>query len=222
MMRAMLDSLRRPLQFPLLLASVLAAAMIVAIYCVGYTALAGRPESFGEATGWAIANVIPWLLAIEGGKRAPDWAAALLVLAIALAASILLGYALMVSADPLAFEAWRRAPAIAATAGLIALLRSTVGRTEKNGDDIPLLPRQIDWIQAAGNYVELRASGQTVVHRSSISAAERNLASHGFVRIHRSTLVRKDRIARVRPHDVILTDGTHLKIGKRYRATLNS
>ena len=218
----MLDSLRRPLSLPTLFAGIGAGALIVAIYCVGYTTLAGRPESFGEALGWAVANVIPWLVAIEAGKRARDWTFVSLVLAAALIASLCFGYLLAVSSDPVAFEAWRRAPALAATAGLVALLRSEIGRREKNGGEIPLLPRQIDWVQAAGNYVELRASGQTVVHRSSISAAERDLAHHGFVRIHRSTLVRKDRIARVRPHDVILTDGTHLKVGKRYRATLNS
>jgi hypothetical protein len=218
----MLDSLRRPLSLPILVAGIGAGALIVALYCVGYTTLAGRPESFGEALGWALANVIPWLLAIEAGKRASDWTFVLLVLAAALIASLSFGYLFAVSSDPLAFEAWRRAPALAAAAGLVVLLRSEVGRRDRNGGEIPLLPRQIDWIQAAGNYVELRASGQTVVHRSSISAAERDLAHHGFVRIHRSTLVRKDRIARVRPHDVILTDGTHLKVGKRYRATLNS
>ena len=218
----MLDILRRPISLPALIAGVSVAGLAVALYCIGYTALAGRPESLGDALGWSAANIIPWLLAIEGGKRAPDWAAAGLVLVVALFASIGLGYLLGVSADLLAFEAWRRLPALAATGALVALLRSEFGRKEKNGGDIPLLPRQIDWIQAAGNYVELRASGQTVVHRSSISAAERDLANHGFVRIHRSTLVQRSRIARVRPHDVILTDGTHLKIGKRYRATLNS
>lgn len=218
----MLDTLRRPLSLPYLLSGAIAGALLVAVYCLGYTALAGRPETFDNAFGWAIANVLPWLLAIEAGKRAPDWTSTFLVLAAALGGSVLLGYGLGVSDDLLAFEAWRRAPALAATAGLITLLRSEVGRRESNGGAIPLLPRQIDWIQAAGNYVELRASGQTVVHRSSISAAERDLATHGFVRIHRSTLVQRNRIARVRPNDVILTDGTHLKVGKRYRATLNS
>jgi hypothetical protein len=218
----MLDTLRRPLSLPILLGGVVTGALIVALYCVGYTKLAGRPESFGEALGWAVANVIPWLLAIEAGKRASDWTGMSLILVAVLCASLLLGYLFAVSADPLAFEAWRRAPALALTAGLVALLRSEIGRREKNGGEIPLLPRQIDWVQAAGNYVELRASGQTIVHRSSISAAERDLSHHGFVRIHRSTLVRKDRIARVRPNDVILTDGTHLKVGKRYRATLDS
>jgi hypothetical protein len=218
----MLDTLRRPLPLPVLIGGVTAAALIVALYCIGYTTLAGRPETLGAALGWSLANIIPWLLAIEGGKRAANVAVVGAVLGIALTTSIGLGYLLSVSADPLGFEFWRRLPALAAVAGLVTLLRSQVGRRDKANADIPLLPRQIDWIQAAGNYVELRASGQTVVHRSSISAAERDLATHGFVRIHRSTLVQRDRIARVRPHDVILTDGTHLKVGKRYRATLNS
>lgn len=73
---------------------------------------------------------------------------------------------------------------------------------------------------AAGNYVEIRAAGRTRVERTSLAAVERRLARHGFVRIHRSTLVRRDRIARVRPADVILADGTSLKTGKRYRAGL--
>jgi DNA-binding LytR/AlgR family response regulator len=76
-------------------------------------------------------------------------------------------------------------------------------------------------VQAAGNYIELRVGDRTVVHRASISAAERDLVDHGFVRIHRSTLVRRDRIARIRPEDVVLTDGTHLKVGKRFRSQLS-
>lgn len=218
----MLDTLRRPLPLPILAAAVLAGAMLVALYCLGYTALAGRPESFSSALSWAVANICPWLLAIEGAKRAIDLPTSIAGLVMALIGSIGLGYLLGVSSDPLPFELWRRVPALAATGALVALLRSPIGRRHKGEGDIPLLPRQIDWIQAAGNYVELRANGRTIVHRGSISAAERDLAGHGFIRIHRSTLVRRERIARVRPTDVILADGTHLKIGKRYRATLSA
>ena len=78
----------------------------------------------------------------------------------------------------------------------------------------------VDWVSAAGNYVELRAGHRTIVHRSSIAAVESELSPHGFVRIHRSLLVRRDRIAKVRPQDIILHDGTHLKVGKRYRTAL--
>ena len=218
----MLDTLRRPLPPRLLIGGIAAVALVVAFYCVGYTSLAGRPESIGNALGWAVANVSPWLLAIEAGKRAAAWTASLAILAAALLMSIALGYLLAVSNDAIAFEAIRRLPALAGSAALVALLRSPLGSKDRTEAAIPLLPRQIDWVQAAGNYVELRANGHTVVHRSSISAAERDLADHGFVRIHRSTLVRRDRIARIRPHDVILADGTHLKVGKRYRAALGA
>ena len=215
----MLEALRRPLSWPHLAGGVIAATLVVALYCLAYTALAGRPETLAESLAWAVANVSPWLVAIEAAQRAPAWPQAAVTLAIALIASLALGYLLAVSHDTLGFEIIRRAPALAASAALVALIRSGLGH-RRSAADLPLLPRQIDWVRAAGNYVELRADGRTVVHRSSIGAAEQALAGHGFVRIHRSTLVRRDRIARVRPQDVILRDGTHLKVGNRYRAAL--
>ncbi len=216
----MLDALRRPAPLPIVVAGTAAAALLVAIYCIAYSALAGRPEGLAESFAWALANVCPWLVAIEVGKRAPNWLAVAAAIAAAMLASLLLGYALRVSDDGLAFEILRRLPALLAVAALTALLRSGVGRRRHRSPELPLLPRQIDWVRAAGNYIELRAAGRTIVHRSSIGAAERDLAGHGFVRIHRSTLVRRDRIARVRPQDVVLVDGTHLKVGKRYRAAI--
>jgi hypothetical protein len=216
----MLDQLRRPISMTAFAIGAGATAFLVAAYCLAYTALAGRPESLGQALGWAIANVCPWLIAIEAGKRAPGGRDAAVFLAGALTFSLMLGYALDVSEGPIGFEALRRLPALGLSAAAILLLRSRLGRPAGTGSAFPLLPRQIDWVRAAGNYIELRAGGRTIVHRSSIAAAEHDLARHGFVRIHRSTLVRRDRIARVRPEDVVMVDGTHLKVGKRYRTSL--
>ena len=216
----MLDALRRPLPLPALAAAVAAAAFVVAAYCIAYTALAGRPETPAQALAWAVANICPWLVAIEGGKRATNLPEAGGILAAAFVGSVALGYLLDSNNQPVFFEVIRRLPALIASGAAIGLLRSQIGRQSQESGEIPLLPRQIDWVRAAGNYIELRTGQRTIIHRSSITAAERNLAEHGFVRIHRSTLVRRDRIARVRPQDVILTDGTHLKVGKRYRATL--
>lgn len=217
----MLQALRRPIPNRLLLVWSAAATFAVALYCIAYTYYAGSAENLGDALGWAIANVLPWLFAIEAGKRAPTWKAAAAVLLAAAGVSIMLGYLLTVSADGAAFEMVRRLPPLAFSAALIAILRSGVGGSGAT-DTIPLLPGQIDWVRAAGNYVELRAGGRTIVHRLPIGEAERSLAAHGFVRIHRSILVRRDRIARIRPNDVVLSDGTHLKIGKRYRSRLNT
>jgi hypothetical protein len=217
----MLDALRRPVAPGTLLALTAAAAAAVALYCLAYTALAGRPETLQESLAWAIVNICPWLPALEAAKRAERWTGAMAALFMGATASILLGELLGTGQEGLWFEAVRRLPALGVAFGIAALLRSPIAQRATSTGELPLLPRQIEWVRAAGNYVELRASGRTIVHRSSISAAERDLSGHGFVRIHRSTLVRRDRIARVRPADVVLADGTHLKVGKRYRASLH-
>jgi DNA-binding LytR/AlgR family response regulator len=208
-----------PLQAALAVAGVSAA---VALYCVGYAALSGQSESLFSAGGWALANVAPWLVALEALKRRRDWQVSLAILAAAAVASVLLG-ALLLDTAINGFELWRRVPALAAVA-LVAFAMARL-RTKREADDaaaadLPLPTARIDWVQAAGNYVELKSGDRTILHRTTLSAAERALADHGFVRIHRSILVRRDRIERVRTLDVVLSDGTHLKIGKRFRAKL--
>jgi hypothetical protein len=214
-------AIREPLQPLELILLTCGVAVAVAAYCVGYAALAGRPETAGESLAWALVNVAPWVPALELAKRARGAPGVAGAIAAGFAVSLGLG----VLTDPAAqigFEAWRRVPALAAAALLALALKWNQARADRSAEHLPLLPRQIDWVQAAGNYIELRAGGRTIVHRTSISAAERNLSGHGFVRIHRSTLVRRDRIARVRPEDVVLTDGTHLKVGKRFRSQLSA
>lgn len=216
----MLALLRRPLPPIHFIGLLVGSALAVALYCIGYNALTGRSESLATALGWALANICPWIVAIELGKRAPAMAGAVLILLAAAIASVLIGYATGASAGTIGFELWRRLPSLALSAGTIALLRSQIGSGQQAAAMLPIAPAHVEWVRAAGNYVEIRTHGRTIVHRTSIGAAERHLRPHGFVRIHRSTLVRRDRIARIRPQDVVLTDGTHLKVGKRFRSEL--
>jgi DNA-binding LytR/AlgR family response regulator len=127
---------------------------------------------------------------------------------------------LLAQESSLPFELLRRLPGIAAVAGLLAAGAMWGRRGFAKAADLPMPPTQVDWVAAAGNYVELHCGGRTILHRASLSQVETELARHGFVRVHRSTLVRRDRIARVRPLDVILEDGTSLRTGNRYRAAL--
>ncbi len=80
---------------------------------------------------------------------------------------------------------------------------------------------EIDWITAAGNYVELRWRDRTLLHRATLSAVEERLGP-GFIRIHRGRLVRRAAIRRIetdRSGDftVTLADGTSLRGSRRYR-----
>ncbi len=83
----------------------------------------------------------------------------------------------------------------------------------------------IDWIEAADNYVVLHASGRTHVLRETLSRLEQRLRPEEFVRIHRSTIVRLDRVVRLDSasrgdYDVTLRDGTRLTLSRTCRAKL--
>lgn len=82
----------------------------------------------------------------------------------------------------------------------------------------------IDWVRAAGNYVEIRVTGRSMLKRMTMAQAEQALAGKAFVRIHRSMLVNRQRIAGLdrcdRPRHVKLTDGSTVRVGEAYRANL--
>ena len=201
---------------------VLGVSLAVAIYCLGYSTFAGRSETFASASAWALVNVAPWLVALEVLKRQTCRRRILMTLFAAMVASVLLG-ALLLGAEVTRFEMWRRVPALAIVAlAAFALfrLKARSKAAEASAQMLPVPPSRIDWIRAAGNYVELKSGDRIILHRTTLNAAERALAAEGFVRIHRSILVRRDCVERVRSEDVVLSDGTHLKIGKRFRSAI--
>lgn len=210
------------------LQAVLAAAALVlltGLYCVAYTHYAGGSETLGAALAWGVANLLPWFLAFELGKRLPGWPGRAALLGAALLASLALQQILLGGLGALGFELLRRLPGLALAAGLLAaprLAEALPGRATTGGCAVASKLDRVDWIRAAGNYVELHGNGRTRVERAALSALESELAPHGFVRVHRSLLVRRDRIVRLRPQDVVMADGTILKMGKRYRSRLQA
>lgn len=81
---------------------------------------------------------------------------------------------------------------------------------------------EIDWIEAAGVYVQVHASGKTWLHRISLSELESRLDPRRFLRIHRSTMVNRQRVRELYPHShgdflVLLDDGTELRLSRGYR-----
>lgn len=84
----------------------------------------------------------------------------------------------------------------------------------------------VDWIGASGNYVMIHAGKKQWLLRETISSMDKRLASFGFVRVHRSTLVNADRITEVRTLEsgelsVLLSDGMALKLSRHYREALD-
>ncbi len=83
----------------------------------------------------------------------------------------------------------------------------------------------IEWLEAAGNYVALHvAGGRTHLLHETMAALEAKLDPARFVRIHRSTMVRIDRIKELLPHFngeyvVLLHDQTRLKLSRSHLDT---
>jgi len=91
--------------------------------------------------------------------------------------------------------------------------------------DVYIDIEEIDWASAAGDYVTLHVGSKTWLMRATFATVAQQLASHGFVRIHRSFLVNADRISELEHLDsgdsrVRLRDGTVLRMSRTYRDAL--
>jgi two-component system LytT family response regulator len=79
----------------------------------------------------------------------------------------------------------------------------------------------IDWIGAAGNYLELHVGRETHLVRERISRMEQKLDPEKFARIHRSTIVNLDRVKTLKhlfsgDHLTILRDDTKLNMSRTF------
>jgi two-component system LytT family response regulator len=84
---------------------------------------------------------------------------------------------------------------------------------------------ELDWIEAAGNYVRLHSGAEEYLYRETLSRMEAALDPARFVRIHRSSIVNVDRIKELHPlfrgdYTVVLRDGRELTLSKSYRERL--
>ena len=85
---------------------------------------------------------------------------------------------------------------------------------------------EIDWVEAADNYVNLHVGAESHLHRETMAALEARLPADKFMRISRSTMVNIERIKELQPmfhgeYTVLLRNGTRLTLSRGYREKLN-
>jgi two-component system, LytTR family, response regulator len=88
-----------------------------------------------------------------------------------------------------------------------------------------LRTEQIDWIEAADNYVNLHCNAETHTVRETMNALEKTLDPRKFLRIHRSAIVNLDRVKALQPwfrgdYRVVLSTGATLTLSRGYRKNL--
>jgi two-component system, LytTR family, response regulator len=79
--------------------------------------------------------------------------------------------------------------------------------------------RDLDWIEAEGNYLRLHGGPTSYLIRGNMNDMEAKLDPDKFMRIHRSTIVNLQRIREVQPwfhghHRVVLNNGQELKLSR--------
>jgi len=84
---------------------------------------------------------------------------------------------------------------------------------------------EIDWIEAAGNYVKLHLGAESHLFRETMNALESRLDADLFFRIHRSHIINIERVKELQPwfngeYVVFLKNGTRLTLSRGYREKL--
>lgn len=82
---------------------------------------------------------------------------------------------------------------------------------------------EIDWIEAAGNYVQLWIGRHSYFLRESLNLWEERVREHGFIRVHRRALVRLDEVRELKRNSdgmlvAVLGCGTQIPISRRRSA----
>jgi two-component system LytT family response regulator len=85
----------------------------------------------------------------------------------------------------------------------------------------------IDWVDAAGDYMCVHALGETHIIRITLGELMQKLDDKLFVRIHRSTIVNVKRVASITPLPkggslLELTGGETLKVSRNYRESIRN
>jgi two-component system, LytTR family, response regulator len=100
--------------------------------------------------------------------------------------------------------------------GLERLVVRTSGRIYFVGAD------EIDWIEAADNYVKLHVGGKSHLIHETLTSLEQKLDPGTFTRIHRSKIINTVKIRELQPlfhgeYLLVLTSGERLTSGRSYR-----
>jgi len=101
----------------------------------------------------------------------------------------------------------------------------------KDGARVHIIPiERLDYAEAQDDYVSLHSQGKAYLKEQTISSLEAALDPERFVRIHRSTIVNLERVAKIEPYAkdsrvAVLSDGAQLPVSRagyeRLRALLD-
>jgi two-component system, LytTR family, response regulator len=114
---------------------------------------------------------------------------------------------------------------------LLSLLRHVNTDSDRlvvrcGGKVVFLRSSEIEWIEAAANYIKLYSQQRVFTVREKISSLEEALPAGKFLRIHRSVIVNLSMVQEIQPCGggefvVVLRSGRELPLGRTYRSKID-
>lgn len=95
------------------------------------------------------------------------------------------------------------------------------------GEHIRISQDDIIRIQAERDYVRIHVNGAQYLYHETLTALEQSLSPEDFIRIHRSSIVRRNAVARIKAAPfaaliAVMKDGTEIRIGRTYANIVRS
>lgn len=95
------------------------------------------------------------------------------------------------------------------------------------GEYLRIAPEAIIRFQADRDYVRIHVSDADYLYQENLASLERRLDPADFTRIHRSTIVRRSAIARIKMAPfaaliAVLSDGSEVRVGRTYAAAIRA
>ena len=93
----------------------------------------------------------------------------------------------------------------------------------KDSGEITRVPvNQIEWVDAAGDYMCIHAAGETFILRRTMKELEQELNPNRFQRVHRSAIVNIDQVEKLctrhnGEYHLVLKNGQNLKVSRSYK-----
>jgi len=96
---------------------------------------------------------------------------------------------------------------------------------KKLGREFLIKVDDVEWIEAAGNYVNLHVGGRLYPLRETMNSIEQRLIGQGFARVHRSAIVNLERVTQIVPYasgdaHALLQSQQQVAVSRRYRKQL--
>lgn len=98
---------------------------------------------------------------------------------------------------------------------------------QRRGENVRIDLGQVDRVQSEGEYVRIFHGAASYLHREPISSLIERFDAGRFVRIHRSHIVNRDRVASIRRrpaggYTIVTDNGDLLPVGRNYRAVVKT